>query len=288
MNRTVLSGLFFFIPALVHAQCDRVAVVFDTTICQSDIAIPDRPPGAGPMPPERKKEIENNRLARKIRQIAAEHLLAKESYTPTQSEIDSYAAFFEQSKQDHARQNQELIETIESLLKTYQYTPANRKRLKDALAVFRTSAEQSRQIEESNRLRDEDMRRRYGEDSVKKLQARMEQGKRRMHEQWVARWKMNKALYEKYGGRVIFQQAGIEPIDAYRAQLKAIREKGGLQILEPEYGDVFRDFERYLDMGHNYLSENGDKYFDQPYWETADLEENHRRALEEYKRIPHE
>ena len=93
----------------------------------------------------------------------------------------------------------------------------------------------------------------------------------RISEQWVASWKMNKALYEKYGGRIIFQQAGIEPVDAYRAQLKDIREKGGLKILKPEYVDIFSEFERYLEMGHNYLSENGEKYFHRPYWETADL-----------------
>ena len=95
------------------------------------------------------------------------------------------------------------------------------------------------------------------------------------------------ALYEKYGGRVIFQQAGIEPIDAYRDYLKDIEEKGDLMILKSDYADVFDEFKRYMDMGHNYLSERGDKFFGRPYWETVDLDAEQRERIEELKAIPH-
>ncbi|HEY0943857.1 MAG TPA: hypothetical protein VGD81_01275, partial [Opitutaceae bacterium] len=44
--------------------------------------------------------------------------------------------------------------------------------------------------------------------------------KRRHALEWVRAWKINKALYAQYGGRVIFQQAGPEPLDAYREFLK--------------------------------------------------------------------
>lgn len=287
MIRYLLSCLFLFLPMLSYAQCDVVAVVFATKICQAEISIQNSRAGAKPIPPERQKKIEMNRLAHKIRTVAAQHLLAKESYTPSEAEVNSYAAFMEKAKKNRARQNKEVLETIEHLLKTYQYAEVHRKRLEETLAVFRRSAEQSKQIEEGDRLRDEDMRKRFGEDAVKQLYVRLKQSRHRQNQQWVARWKMNKALYEKYGGRVIFQQAGIEPVDAYRAQLKDIREKGGLQILKPAYKDVFLDFERYLDMGHNYLNDNGDKYFDRPYWQTTDLDENHQRTINDLKRIPH-
>jgi len=284
----VLGCLQCLLPTLLYAQCDVVAVVFDTQICQAEITYQTNRPHSRPIPPDRLHQIENNRLVSRIRTIAAEHLLAKESYTPSEAEIDSYAAFMDRAKKSNEQQNQELIDTIEHLLKTYQYKAANRKRLEDALAIFRRSAAQTKQIEEGDRLRDEDMRKRFGEDSVKQLHVRLKESRHRQYTQWVARWKMNKALFEKYGGRIIFQQAGIEPIDAYRAQLKDIRQKGKLKILKPAYQDVFKDFERYLDMGHNYLKENGKRYFDQPYWETADLEESHRRAIADFKRIPHQ
>jgi hypothetical protein len=37
---------------------------------------------------------------------------------------------------------------------------------------------------------------------------------------WVKQWKVNQSLYRKFGGRIIFQQAGWEPIDAYRRLLE--------------------------------------------------------------------
>ncbi len=274
-------------PALTHAQCDVVATVFDTAICQTELSSQDSRPGTNPIPPERQKVIEIRRLSIRIRAIAAEHLLSKDRYTPTEDEIDRYMAFQEKADASRVKQTKEIIATIEQLLKTYQYTEVNRKRLEDSLAIHRRSEEQSKRVEEDIRLRDEDMRKRFGKESVKELYTRLKKGRREISEQWVASWKMNKALYENYGGRVIFQQAGIEPIDAYRAQLKDIREKGDLKIVKPEYEDVFAEFERYLDMGHNFLDESDDKYFDRPYWETADLDESHRRAVDEYKAIPH-
>ena len=37
-------------------------------------------------------------------------------------------------------------------------------------------------------------------------------------------------------------------------------------------------------MGHNYLPDN-QEHFVRPYWE-ADLNKNHQKQLDEYKRIP--
>ncbi len=40
-------------------------------------------------------------------------------------------------------------------------------------------------------------------------------------------------------------------------------------------------------MGHNYLSEPGDTFFNRPYWETVDLDAEQRKRIEELKAIPH-
>jgi hypothetical protein len=264
-----------------------VAVVFDTTICHQELTVKKITSANRQISQENLDKIEKSRLIQKIRSIAAEHLLPKGSYQPSESEVASYHEFLQKSRANQMRHTEEIIATIEHLLKTYEYIERNRKRLEDSLTIFRRSLEQTKRILEGDKLRDQDMRIRFGEVAVKELHERLKKNRYRMSEQWVGHWKMNKALYAKYGGRIIFQQAGIEPIDAYRAQLKDIREKGGLKILKPEYANIFDEFERYLDMGHNYLSEHGHKYFDRPYWETADPEENHRRDIDEFKAIPH-
>ncbi len=274
-------------PALIHAQCDVVATVFDTEICQAELTLPNSRPGAEPLSSEERQQTENYRLSYRIRTIAVERLLERDAYTPTDEEVQRHIDFSQEVEANRTREDEEIIAVITNLLDTYQYTERYRNQLENALALRRSSLKRLKRRAEEEILRDEEMRKRSGDDAVKNLYERIEQGRREISEQWVGAWKMNKALYEKYGGRIIFQQAGIEPIDAYRALLKDIREKGDLKIAKPEYEDVFGEFERYLDMGHNYLSESGEKYFDRPYWETADLGESHRRAIDEYKAIPH-
>ena len=47
----------------------------------------------------------------------------------------------------------------------------------------------------------------------------------------IRQWKINKALYDQYGGRIIYQQLGPEPLDAYRAVSSPAR--GGRRVRHP-------------------------------------------------------
>lgn len=62
---------------------------------------------------------------------------------------------------------------------------------------------------------------------------------------FIKQWKINKALWEQYGGRVIFQQGGPEPLDAYRKFLEESQANGEFRIentaLEPEFWRYYRD-----------------------------------------------
>ncbi len=90
--------------------------------------------------------------------------------------------------------------------------------------------------------------------------------KRQMAWQFVRSWKINKALFAKYGGRVIFQQAGVEPIDAYRDFLKEQEKSGAFQILDKKYE---ASFWRYFtnDAMHTFYPEGeGAKFINTPWW----------------------
>mgnify|MGYP001544890713 CR=1 FL=1 len=52
---------------------------------------------------------------------------------------------------------------------------------------------------------------------------------------FILRWKVNRALYRQYGGRIIYQQAGPEPLDAYRTFLQEQEAMGHFKILNPAY-----------------------------------------------------
>lgn len=79
-----------------------------------------------------------------------------------------------------------------------------------------------------------------GEESAEDAAARQE-----IAAAFIKQWKINKALHEQYGGRVIFQQGGPEPLDAYRALLEERQAAGDFAIddpaMVPEFWRYYRD-----------------------------------------------
>lgn len=56
---------------------------------------------------------------------------------------------------------------------------------------------------------------------------------------WVESWKIQKALFDRYGGRAHYQQAGVQPFDAVRRFLKEREAEGAFTILDDTYEDRF-------------------------------------------------
>lgn len=83
----------------------------------------------------------------------------------------------------------------------------------------------------------------------------------------VEKWKLNRALYQQYGGRVIAQQLGAEPLDAYREFLEAQQASGAFVIndaaIEQHFWEYFRD-----ESMHDFLPESAAaEAFAAPPWE---------------------
>jgi hypothetical protein len=51
---------------------------------------------------------------------------------------------------------------------------------------------------------------------------------------FIEQWKVNRALYRQYGGRVIYQQGGAEPLDAWQQFLRDAQKAGQFSILQQE------------------------------------------------------
>jgi hypothetical protein len=56
---------------------------------------------------------------------------------------------------------------------------------------------------------------------------------------FIRQWKINGALYKQYGGRIIFQQGGPEPLDAYRKFLEESAARGDFRIANPDLEAAF-------------------------------------------------
>ncbi len=67
--------------------------------------------------------------------------------------------------------------------------------------------------------------------------------RRQMATSAVISWKVNAALFKKYGGAVIFQQADpLEPIDAYRDYFREAERRGYLVFFDPSLKKGFWDY----------------------------------------------
>jgi heat shock protein HslJ len=85
----------------------------------------------------------------------------------------------------------------------------------------------------------------------------------------IQQWKLNQALYEQYGGRIIFQQFGPEPLDAYRIFLEEKQSDGAFSIMDAE---MEKGFWRYFtdESLHSFYepgSEAEAKSLETPPWE---------------------
>jgi hypothetical protein len=100
-------------------------------------------------------------------------------------------------------------------------------------------------------------------------QAEVDAMQRAMARGIIRQWKINKALYEQYGGRIIQQQLGPEPLDAYRKFLRGREAEGALAVHDEA---LARSFWRCFtdDSIHDFMAPGGAdaaRAFTVPPWE---------------------
>jgi hypothetical protein len=165
------------------------------------------------------------------------------------SQIEGQRRMKARSDAERARQREALVAELKS-------STLSEKRRKDAqqlLDLLNKHAEFDTKYQAE--LRDPAMR---------KIQ---QQSERTVAEHWVRQWQLNQALYREFGGRIIFQQAGWEPIDAYRKLLDRYEAKKAFVVHDPALRTaVYSYFEHkfyYADDAKARL------YFEKPYWERT-------------------
>jgi len=98
---------------------------------------------------------------------------------------------------------------------------------------------------------------------------------------FVGAWKVNKSLFKRYGGRVIFQQGGPEPLDAYREFLKQQENAGRFEIKDKQTADLFWNYFTNDDM-HTFFSDanKAAKSIEEPWWLMDTPEDSQKPAVQ--------
>jgi hypothetical protein len=168
-----------------------------------------------------------------------------------QDEIDAYIQGTERLAERDRLEREARLEAIEGRLGSVHLGDAERK----ALASERESLNQLQS----------DLREMSAGDQEEVRQARQA-----VASAFVRQWKLNQALYREYGGRIVYQQGGPEPLDAYRKFLEAQREQGAFEILNKNLDERFW---RYYtnDAIHSFYptgSEEERQAFAEPWWKS--------------------
>ena len=85
---------------------------------------------------------------------------------------------------------------------------------------------------------------------------------------FVEQWKVNQSLFRKYGGRVIYQQSGAEPLDAYHDFFRAAQKSGEFRIINKEFEPALWSYYT-TDSIHTFIPESGnekEQAINTPWW----------------------
>ncbi len=95
-----------------------------------------------------------------------------------------------------------------------------------------------------------------------------------MAKAFIEQWMINKALYQQYGGRIIYQQMGPEPLDAMHDYLKEQQQKGAFTIVEESFKVPFWEY-FVNDSKHDFFKQGSTEEklaFDTPPWRKKQAE----------------
>lgn len=236
--------------AAEEAAGKPVAVLFGKNLYAKDLA---SPAGAPPLDAAGAERAKSEVFRTRVWSAVFEDYARERHIVPTEAEI---ASNVESHRRMKVQLEAERVEQRASLVKELKSPKLTEARRKDAQQYLDTL----NQLAEFDAKRAQELR----DPAMQKIQ---QESERSVAGYWVRAWKLNQALYREFGGRIIFQQAGWEPIDAYRKLLDQYAAKKAIVIHDPALrAAVYSYFE------HQFVYADEAKarfYFEKPWWERT-------------------
>ena len=176
-----------------------------------------------------------------------------------QAEIDTYVESLNRVAERDRKRHEERRQELARKLKSTSLTEPERKALSSELAKVNEHLNDIDEMTKNTGMNPDEVR----------------QAREQVAAAFIRQWKINRSLYKQYGGRIIFQQGGPEPLDAYRMFLQEQKKKGAFKIIDKAFEEIF--WEYYLtDAKHSFdpkgCSEEK-QVFEIPWWLSEPREE---------------
>ena len=270
-----LCGLLLFmlltIARAVPAQeaekppCTPIVRVFEKTICREEVAteqahieaIRQQYEDQGLDSDEALKTRSVERLRDIIWTTALERKFGAQVLEPRPEEVELFSKTFRESLVRSHNENLKTAARIEELLESGKYNEDQQRKMRSLLQSVKTSIAFYNEREN------------YKENMPPEFHDMVAEAERGLAETMMRNWKINKALYEEYGGRLALREGAVEPVDAMGKFLGYIRETGKLAIIDPAFKDVFREMEMFIAGPHEPLPGDGQfsQFYSSPQWQ---------------------
>jgi hypothetical protein len=144
----------------------------------------------------------------------------------TQKDIDAYIAAMDRFMREDRSKNDARRVEIQQQLKAGTIPAEKKQQLESELRILE-SLHQYAIEEDADKAQDQE--------AILKVRQEMAKAS-------IETWMVNRALYQQYGGRIIYQQMGPEPLDAMHDYLQEQEQKGAFRILEKSFEAPFWDY----------------------------------------------
>lgn len=166
----------------------------------------------------------------------------------SEAEIDAYSQWLDRIQKQLETRQEERRKKLESELTAGNLSEADRQQKEAQVAQLKKNEEA------------------FDKEARKGQEEAIRQALRKMAQSQVRRWMIFKALHDRYGGRVAFQQAGPEPVEALRDFLKEKKEAGAFQIQDPEEAARFWRYFTDPSVHHFFPEAEGKQAINTPLW----------------------
>ena len=154
-----------------------------------------------------------------INQMLFEKYAQQNHIKASQKDIDAYIADMERFKREERIKNNARRVEIQQQLKDASITAEKKQRLQSELETLQ-SIDQYETAEETENEQ--------AQEAILNIRQAMARA-------FIEAWIVNRALYQQYGGRIIYQQTGPEPLDAIHDYLQEQQQKSSFRTLEKSF-----------------------------------------------------
>jgi hypothetical protein len=174
----------------------------------------------------------------------------------SEAEIDEFLEKAEAAKREAEAQFTRQKASIVAELERTSLAPSERQHLEAQLETLNSILESKADMERRARER-------FGEDYSTRMRTMDEANARQI----IVAWKLNKKVFDDYGGRVVLQDDGPEPLEAYAEFLAKKKKEGTFGIYDAELQAAFWDYFQSENLHSFYTPEESHDIMKQPWWE---------------------